>query len=126
MSAVETLVGREPELRTIHELVDRVGERGGAVVVRGEPGIGKSALLAEATRYAIGEGLTVLSATAVQSEARLPFAGLHQLLRPVLGGADGVGADPAVRAARAALGPGCEFAAPRRRRGRTLARRSDV
>jgi DNA-binding CsgD family transcriptional regulator len=88
MSAVETLVGREPELRTIHELVDGVGERGGALVVRGEPGIGKSALLAEASRYAIGEGLSVLSATAVQSEARLPFAGLHQLLRPVLGGAD--------------------------------------
>jgi DNA-binding CsgD family transcriptional regulator/tetratricopeptide (TPR) repeat protein len=88
MPAVETLVGREPELKAIHELVDGVGEHGRALVVRGEAGIGKSALLAEASRYATGEGLGVLSATAVQSEARLPFAGLHQLLRPVLAGAD--------------------------------------
>ena len=85
---VETLVGREPELRTIHELVDGVAEHGGALVLRGEPGIGKSALLAEASRYATSEGLSVLAATGAQSEARLPFAGLHQLLRPVLDGAD--------------------------------------
>lgn len=32
----------------------------------------------------------MLSAAGVQSEARLPFAGLHQLLRPALGGADGL------------------------------------
>ena len=38
MSVIETLVGREPELRMIHELVDGVGERGAALVLRGEPG----------------------------------------------------------------------------------------
>jgi predicted ATPase len=88
MSTVETLVGREAELRRIHQLVDGVGERGAALVLRGEPGIGKSTILDEASRYAAGRGLTVLSVTAVESEARLAFAGLHQLLRPVLAGAE--------------------------------------
>lgn len=54
MSAVEPLVGREPELKTIHGVVDGVGERGAGLVLRGEPGIGKSALLTEASHYAAG------------------------------------------------------------------------
>jgi DNA-binding CsgD family transcriptional regulator len=88
MPAVDALVGREPELRTIHELVDGVGEHGAALVLRGEPGIGKSTLLEEASHYAEAQGLTILSTTAVESETRLPFAGLHQLLRPVLADAE--------------------------------------
>jgi hypothetical protein len=47
-------------------------------------GIGKSALLAAAARLAADSGVRVLSATGIQAEARLPFAGLHQLLRPIL------------------------------------------
>jgi AAA ATPase domain len=84
------LVGRERELGVVAGLVDRVGERGGALVVCGEAGIGKSALLAAANRRATDRGLLVLTATGVQSEAHLPFAGLHQLLRPVLAGAEGL------------------------------------
>src|SRR5262249_9063818 len=61
-------------------------ERGGALVVRGEAGIGKSALLAAAGQRARERGMLVLAASGVQSEANLPFAGLHQLLRPVLRG----------------------------------------
>jgi len=46
------LVGHERELGTLDDLVDRVGERGGALVVCGEAGIGKSALLgAVRTRF---------------------------------------------------------------------------
>src|ERR671910_764725 len=60
----------------------RVG-RSGAVVVVGEPGAGKSALL-ELVRTA-AEGMLVLEAKGVESEARLPFAALHQLLRPAFG-----------------------------------------
>ncbi|GAA2370093.1 LuxR family transcriptional regulator [Dactylosporangium salmoneum] len=62
--------------------------RGGALVVRGEAGIGKSALLRQARRVAAGHGLLVLTATGTEAEARLPFAALHQLVRPVLGRAD--------------------------------------
>ena len=64
-------------------LLDEVGERGQALVLRGEPGIGKSRLLSVAAQTARDRGMTVLTATGVQSEAHLPFAGLHQLLRPV-------------------------------------------
>jgi DNA-binding CsgD family transcriptional regulator len=60
----------------------RVGHSG-AVVVVGEPGAGKSALL-DMVRTA-AEGMLVLEAKGVESEARLPFAALHQLLRPAFG-----------------------------------------
>ena len=66
--------------------------RGGSLVLSGEPGVGKSALLREASARAARSGMLVLTATGVQSEAQLPFAGLHQLLRPVLGQLDGLAA----------------------------------
>ncbi|WP_433364118.1 ATP-binding protein [Actinoplanes sp. CA-142083] len=96
----EALYGRDAELRQLSAFVrsgrdrggrdrggrDRGGrDRGGALVVRGEAGIGKSTLLSEARRIATGDGLLVLSAAGVEAESRLPFAGLHNLLRPVLG-----------------------------------------
>jgi pimeloyl-ACP methyl ester carboxylesterase len=84
------LVGRERELGLLDDLVDRVGERGGALVVSGEAGIGKSALLAAASRRAGKHGMMVLTTAGVQTEAHLPFAGLHQLLEPVLAGAEGL------------------------------------
>jgi AAA ATPase domain len=55
-----------------------------ATVLRGEAGIGKTTLLAEAQRLAAHCGLQVLTCRRVRAEANLPFAGLHQLLRPVL------------------------------------------
>ena len=77
------LLGRLPELTLLTSLLDEVKTRGQALVFRGEPGIGKSRLLSEAARAARERGMLVLSAAGVQSEANLPFAGLHQLLRPV-------------------------------------------
>ena len=47
-------------------------------------GSGKSALLAAVSAQAAGRGVQVLSAVGVQSEANLPFAGLHEMIRPVL------------------------------------------
>lgn len=76
-------VGRAAECERIDALLTlaRAGS-GGALVVRGEPGIGKSALL----RYAEGhaDGMRVLLAHGVESEAELPFSGLYELLRPLL------------------------------------------
>ena len=77
------LLGRSEEQRLLTSLLDDVLVRGRALVVRGEPGIGKSRLLEETARGARERGMTVLTTTGVQSEAHLPFAGLHQLLRPV-------------------------------------------
>ena len=77
------LLGRIEERNLLTSLFDDVAVHGQALVLHGEPGIGKSRLLAEAVRTARERGLTVLTTTGVQSEAHLPFAGLHQLLRPV-------------------------------------------
>jgi DNA-binding CsgD family transcriptional regulator len=82
------LLGREDELAQLYGLIDGIGERGGALVVRGEAGIGKSALLAAARERALHRGVTVVSTTGALSEAQLAFAGLHQLLLPLLGGLD--------------------------------------
>jgi AAA ATPase domain len=77
------LVGREAELQVLTGLIDAVEQSGAALVLRGDPGIGKSRLLAEAMSLAGQRNMNVLAAQGVQSEARLAFAGLQQLLRPV-------------------------------------------
>jgi DNA-binding CsgD family transcriptional regulator len=77
------LLGRETEIEALTGLLDDVKQTGAALVLRGDPGIGKSRLLGEAAAVARDRGITVLGATGVQSEARLAFSGLHQLLRPV-------------------------------------------
>ena len=77
------LRGRESEQVVIASLLDGVrGFRSGVLVLRGQPGVGKSALLEDAQGRA--GGVLVLRAVGVESEAEFAFAGLHQLLRPVL------------------------------------------
>ena len=103
MPAVTSLLGRDSEIRLLGELLDRVADQGGALVLSGGPGIGKSALLGEAARGARKRGMLVLKVTGVQSEAVLPFAGLHSLLQPLLGRVDALGA-PQRNAVLAAFG----------------------
>src|SRR5262245_36660512 len=77
------VLGRAAERARIDALLAAAREgRSGGLVLRGEAGIGKSALLADAAERA--EGATVLAARGVESEAELPFAGLAELLRPVV------------------------------------------
>ncbi|GAA2891676.1 helix-turn-helix transcriptional regulator [Nonomuraea rubra] len=98
------LHGRERECALIARLLDGARERRSAVlVVRGEAGIGKSALLGYAAARA--DGMRVLRGGGVESESELPYAAAHQLLRPV---ADRLAAIPAGQAAalRAAFGLG--------------------
>ena len=77
------LYGRDVERTAIKTLLDgaRLG-RGGVLVLRGQAGAGKSALLNDAV--AAAPEMLVLRATGVESELELPFAALHQLLRPAL------------------------------------------
>jgi DNA-binding CsgD family transcriptional regulator len=78
------LVGRARERSRIGALLSDAAAGSGAVLVlTGEAGIGKSALVRDACERA--EGLSVLRATGVESEAELPFSGLHELLHPLLG-----------------------------------------
>src|SRR4051812_49392189 len=78
-----TLRGRRTERETLDHLLESVrGGQSAALVVRGKPGIGKTALL----EYAIDSAsdFSVVRAAAVESEIELPFAGLHQLCIPLL------------------------------------------
>ena len=77
------LRGRQAECRTLDALLDdlRSGESR-ALVLRGEPGVGKSALLEYVAERA--SGCRVVRAAGVQSEMELPFAGLHQLCAQML------------------------------------------
>ena len=78
------LFGRERELALIGDLLEHVDAGGGSLLVHGEPGIGKSALLVEARRQAERLGMPVLSTAGAPFERQMPFAGLHRLLRPLL------------------------------------------
>src|SRR3984957_11157949 len=96
------LTGRRGERGVLDELINAVRAGGSRVlVVLGEPGVGKSALL----DYLAGRaaGCRVMRAAGVESEMELAFAGLHQLLAPVLDRADALPV-PQCDALKTALG----------------------
>ncbi|WP_188187420.1 helix-turn-helix transcriptional regulator [Nonomuraea sp. SYSU D8015] len=77
------MLGRDRETELLTSLLRHAAEgRGGGVVLHGEPGIGKTALLSYAEERAAG--FRVLRAIGVEQEADLAYATLHQLLFPVL------------------------------------------
>lgn len=77
------LWGREDDRAAVGSVLDRARAGHSAVLlVRGDPGIGKSALLDDAAVAAAG--MTVLRCAGVETEAEVPFASLHQLLAPAL------------------------------------------
>src|ERR1700761_563532 len=94
--------GRDAELAALDGLLGQARNgTSGALVLRGDPGIGKTALLAQAAERA--GGFQGIRATGVEEESGLPFAGLHLLLRPVLGRAAAL-PDVQAEALRGALG----------------------
>ena len=96
------LFGRDPERARIGELLESArGSRSGVLVISGEPGVGKSALLEDARGQATG--MCVLGAAGVESDAQLPFAALHQLVRPILPHVEGL-PRPQAAALHGALG----------------------
>jgi len=82
---VTGLTDRLSERAVFGQLVEavRAGESR-ALVVRGEPGVGKTVLLDHLAGQASGSGCRVARVTGVQSEMELAFAGLHQLCAPML------------------------------------------
>lgn len=83
------LYGRERECTQIDQLLAAARERRSqALVVRGEPGIGKSALLGYAAEQA--SGLQILRTAGIQTESQLPFAAVHNLLLTVLDRAEAI------------------------------------
>jgi len=96
------LVGRHAERARIDHLIERARRgRSEALIVRGEPGIGKTSLLRYAAKTA--DCMTVVRTQGVESEASLAFAGLHDVCRPLL---DKIAALPRLqaRSLSAALG----------------------
>jgi DNA-binding CsgD family transcriptional regulator len=96
------LIGRESERSVLEALLQSArGERSAALVLRGEPGIGKTALLEYAADSA--RDMTVLRCVGIEAEHELPFASMHQLVRPCLELVDRLPA-PQAAALRGALG----------------------
>jgi predicted ATPase len=86
---VAGLTDRLSERAALSQLAEAVqaGESR-ALVLRGDPGVGKTALLDHLAEQASGSVCRVARATGVQSEMELAFAGLHQLCAPMLRGAE--------------------------------------
>src|SRR3954466_3535749 len=80
------LLGRDAELGTMQDFLGALGNGRATLVLRGQPGVGKTALLEAAARTAGVSGIEVLRGSGVQDEADLGFAALHQILFPVIGG----------------------------------------
>jgi hypothetical protein len=98
------LFARENELRSVYDLVARSGT-GGALVLRGEAGVGKTALLSEIISASRRADIRVLSTAGVSLQMQQPFAGLAHLMRSVLNDPELVGRYPAAwDTVRAAIG----------------------
>ncbi len=96
------LLGRVGERQVLDRLLDNVrGGQSAVLVIRGEPGVGKTALLHYCARQAAG--FRVARIAGVESEMELPYAGLHQLCAPMLDRLDTL-PEPQQAALRVALG----------------------
>src|SRR5580658_6519767 len=84
------IIGRDAGLATLRGVLARVPRAGQVLLVIGEAGMGKTVLLADAADRARSAGMRVLSVAGRESESRIAFAGLYQLLRPVLPAASGL------------------------------------
>ncbi|WP_327136570.1 ATP-binding protein [Streptomyces sp. NBC_01340] len=82
MAGEQPIVGREAEFVELSRLA--ASPDGRALLLRGEAGVGKSVLLDAAAAHATALGHRVVRAAGVEAETQLPFAGLHQLLYPLL------------------------------------------
>jgi DNA-binding CsgD family transcriptional regulator len=98
------LHGRDTERARLATLLDDARQgRAGTLLLHGEPGAGKSALLEDLVANTAGGDVLVLRTRGLESEAPLPFAALHRLLRPVHGNLDRL-PGPQARALQAAFG----------------------
>jgi AAA ATPase domain len=105
-----TLVSRERECAPLKPAWTLSRSGGVAVLVRGEAGVGKSVLVTSARDRAKSAGMAVLEVSGVRPEAPVPFAVLHQLLRPLLNRAQGL-AQPQRDALLATFGMEAEWPA---------------
>jgi DNA-binding CsgD family transcriptional regulator len=79
------IIGRDDELRELHDFIDRLRIQGQPLLLSGEAGVGKTILLDAAARYARAQGYRVVHAAGVEFEADVSYAALHLVLQPLLG-----------------------------------------
>jgi predicted ATPase len=77
------LIGRDRELATLGAFLGEAVGDGATLLLTGEPGVGKTALLAAAAQMATTEGVRVIRGGGVEYETDVSFAGLHQLVDPL-------------------------------------------
>src|SRR4051794_19778917 len=84
MTGHADLVGRTAESFALSSFLELALTRGDGLLVTGEAGVGKTALLEAALRHPAASSATVLRAAGVEFEAEVGFAGLNQLLLPLI------------------------------------------
>lgn len=94
-----SLIGREHELARLADFLTDLPLVGGALVLLGEPGVGKTALLAAAAREADKTGMRVLRTAGVQYRAEASYGALRQLLTATPETREGAARNPALAAA---------------------------
>jgi tetratricopeptide (TPR) repeat protein len=82
------LLGREAELATLRRAISTARNDGTVLLMVGDPGIGKSALLASVRHAGLDGGFNVLTAVGAEAETHLPFGALHQILTPLIDRSD--------------------------------------
>src|SRR6188472_3497216 len=78
------IVGRDGELASIHSFIDDAGPAPSALVLDGEPGIGKSALWLAGVEHAEAQALRLLASRPAEPERSLAYVGIGDLFEPVL------------------------------------------
>ncbi len=86
------LFGRDDDLEYVTAFVDQAAVSGGALLLSGEAGVGKTVLLDAAAAHAEITGSQVFRAAGAEFESEVSFAGLNQLLGPLLGRGRGLSA----------------------------------
>lgn len=81
-------MGRSEELAAVTDVLADISTGGAALVIDGDPGIGKSTLLAAASDWAVANGYARLGCSGLQSQMEIGYAGLHELLHPLLAQVD--------------------------------------
>lgn len=78
------IIGRSAELASVTDTLATISTTGTALVVDGEAGIGKSTLLSAIADWAVANGYRRLGCSGLQSQSEVGFAGVHELIHPVL------------------------------------------
>ncbi len=78
------VIGRGSELAVLHRFLDSIPTGPSAVLLSGDPGIGKTTVWKEGLAGALGRGYRTLSCSPVEAETRLSYAALGDLVEPVL------------------------------------------